>query len=71
MSNCPSGASTWAGASSGVIRLSLDLDRRSHMSFSVRIAAIRRAAVSAGQVQRLERAPDDPAAVICIEIVEA
>jgi len=41
------------------------------MSFSVRIAAIRRAAVSAGQVQRLERAPDDPAAVICIEILEA
>jgi hypothetical protein len=41
------------------------------MSFSVRIAAIRRAAVSAGQVQGLERAPDDPAAVICIETVEA
>jgi hypothetical protein len=54
-----------------VIRLSLDLDRRSRMSFSVRIAAIRRAAVSVGQVQRFERAPDDPAAVICIEIVEA
>ena len=54
-----------------MIRLSLDLDRRPHMSFSVRIAAIRRAAVSAGLVQGLERAPDDPAAVICIEIVEA
>jgi hypothetical protein len=54
-----------------VIRLSLDLDRRSHMRFSVRIAAIRRAAVSAAQVQGLERAPDDPAAVICIETVEA
>jgi hypothetical protein len=37
----------------------------------VRIAAIRRDAVSAGEVQRLERAPDDPAAVIGIEIVEA
>ena len=35
-----------------------------------RIAANRHDAVSAGQVQRLERAPDDPTAVIGIENVE-
>jgi hypothetical protein len=39
-----------------VIWLSLVLGRRPHMSFSVRIAAIRRAAVSAGLVQGIERA---------------
>jgi hypothetical protein len=54
----------------GGIRLSLNLDRRPHMSFSgSRLFAM--PAVPAGQVQRVERAPDDPAAVIHIENVEA
>ena len=36
-----------------------------------RIAANRRDAVSAGQVQRLERASDDPTVVVSIEYIEA